>query len=278
LLSIVTTGYATDRIPDITAEILKIAPKLTIYITVSIDGEERTHERNRRMKGGYARSVQTIKRLDELSKAHRNLKVRIETVVSHQNLDQLDGFLRSELIQSHETCFAFAQESERYFNQGTGVALQKSDAKKIAEVLRLVLGHARGHSLEKLMLKMYYRLSARFFGSPQQQVIPCYSGFASVFVGPYGEVRPCVMMPIVGKLQQFDFDLKALLQADAMKKARRTIVEDGCPNCWTPCEAMQTMGQNFGLALYRSLRPAKREPSPGTPLSPAPAGPIDRRV
>ena len=104
------------------------------------------------------------------------------------------------------------------------------------------------------MLTMYYKLSARFFSLPQRQVLPCYSGFASVFVGPYGEVRPCVMMPSVGKLQDFDFDLRRLMQSDLMASSRRAIVEERCPNCWTPCEAMQTMGQNFPLALFRSRK------------------------
>jgi hypothetical protein len=61
------------------------------------------------------------------------------------------------------------------------------------------------------------------------------------------------MMPAVGKLKDFGFDLRALMQSEPMMKSRRTIIEDRCPNCWTPCEAMQAMGQNFGLAWFRSL-------------------------
>jgi MoaA/NifB/PqqE/SkfB family radical SAM enzyme len=254
LLSIVTTGVATEQILDKMTAILDLAPRLRIYVTVSIDGEEAVHERNRRVKGAYARSVRTIEALDKLSRSHGNLKVRIETVLSKQNLEHLDSFLSSHLIKSHETCFAFAQESDRYFNQGAGIALQGSDAETAAQAVRQVLEHPRGLSLEKLMLRTYYRLSARFFRHPHHQVIPCYSGFVSVFVGPYGEVRPCVMMPAVGNLKNFDFDLRDLMRSGPMLQSRRAIIEDRCPNCWTPCEAMQTMGQNFGLAWYRSLR------------------------
>ena len=254
LLSIVTTGVATEQILEKAAAILDLAPRLKLYVTVSIDGKETAHEANRRVKGGFDRSVQTIEGLDRLSRKHPNLKVRIETVVSRQNLESLDDYLRLELIKTHETCFAFAQESERYFNQGTGIALQHSDAGKIGKAVQHVLAHTRGVSLEKWMLRTYYKLSARFFEQPRRQVIPCYSGFASVFVGPYGEVRPCVMMPVAGNLKDFGFDLRALMQSGSMIASRRAIVADRCPNCWTPCEAMQTMGQNFGLALYRSLK------------------------
>lgn len=254
LLSLVTTGVATEQILARLPGILELAPRLKIYVTVSIDGKETVHEKNRRIKGGFARSVQTIEGLDKLSQKHRNLKVRIETVISKQNLEGLDDFLQLELVNNHETCFAFAQESERYFNQGAGIALQDSDAEKIGKTVQQVLKHNQGVSLEKLMLRIYYKLSARFFQNPHHQVLPCYSGFASVFVGPYGEVRPCVMMPVVGNLKDFNFDLRQLMQSEAMVKSRRTIIEDRCPNCWTPCEAVQTIGQNFGLALYRSLR------------------------
>jgi len=253
LLSVVTTGVATEEILAKVAAILEFAPRLKFYVTVSIDGNETAHERNRRIKGGFARSVQTIAGLDKLSQRHSNLKVRIESVISKHNLEQIDAFLELELIKSHETCFAFAQESDRYFNQGTGIALQGSEATKIGQAVQHVLARTRGFSLEKLMLRSYYKLSARFFQNPGHQVVPCYSGFASVFVGPYGEVRPCVMMPAVGKLKDFGFDLRALMQSEPMMKSRRTIIEDRCPNCWTPCEAMQAMGQNFGLAWFRSL-------------------------
>jgi sulfatase maturation enzyme AslB (radical SAM superfamily) len=253
LFSVVTTGVATEEILARVAAILELAPRLKFYVTVSIDGDETAHERNRRIKGGFARSVQTIAGLDKLSRRHGNLKVRIESVISKQNLEQIDSFLELELIKSHETCFAFAQESDRYFNQGTGIALQSSDAKKIGRAVQHILARTRGFSLEKLMLRTYYKLSARFFQNPRHQVVPCHSGFASVFVGPYGEVRPCVMMPVVGNLKNFGFDLRALMKSEPMQQSRRTIVEDRCPNCWTPCEAMQAMGQNFGLAWFRSL-------------------------
>jgi len=254
LFSIVTTGVATEQILARVAAILEFAPRLKFYITVSIDGEKTAHERNRRIKGGFDQSLQTIEGLEKLSRNYGNLKVRIESVISKQNLEQVDTFLESELIKGRETCFAFAQESDRYFNQGTGIALQNSDAEKIGKAVRHVLNRTRGFSLEKLMLRTYYKLSARFFQNPQRQVLPCYSGFASVFVGPYGEVRPCVMMPVVGNLKNFDFDLRGLMQSEPMIQSRRTIVEDRCPNCWTPCEAVQTMGQNFGLAWFRSLK------------------------
>jgi MoaA/NifB/PqqE/SkfB family radical SAM enzyme len=254
LLSIVTTGVATEQILEKVTAILEFAPRLKFYVTVSIDGEKTVHEKNRRVKGGFSQSVRTIELLDQLSRKHRQLQVRIETTLSQQNFEKLDDFLELELIKQHETCFTFAQESERYFNQGTGVGLQPSDSKKIAKTVRQILEHTKGFSLEKLMLKTYYKLSARFFEDPHHQVVPCYSGFASVFIGPYGEVRPCVMMPAVGNLKDFDFDLSELMRSEPMTQARQTIVNDRCPNCWTPCEAMQTMGQNFGLALYRSLR------------------------
>jgi hypothetical protein len=77
------------------------------------------------------------------------------------------------------------------------------------------------------------------------------------------------MMPAVGNLKDFGFDLRELMQSGPMIQARHKIIEDRRPNCWTPCEAMQTMGQNFGLALYRSLRRktaanASDVPAPGS--------------
>jgi hypothetical protein len=45
------------------------------------------------------------------------------------------------------------------------------------------------------------------------------------------------MMPAVGNLKDFGFDLRELMQSGPMIQARHKIIEDRRPNCWTPCEA-----------------------------------------
>lgn len=40
-----------------TRRMLQMTPGLNLYVTVSIGGDERTHEKNRRVPDAYARSV-----------------------------------------------------------------------------------------------------------------------------------------------------------------------------------------------------------------------------
>ena len=67
------------------AEKLKAAGMRTV--SVSIDGLEETHDRQRGLKGGYRRAMEGIKHLIDVGFEH----VQITTVINHENIDQLDA-------------------------------------------------------------------------------------------------------------------------------------------------------------------------------------------
>ena len=54
----------------------------------------------------------------------------------------------------------------------------------------------------------------------------------------------------LGNLRENGFDLAAIWDGDQAVKLQGEIAKSKCPNCWTPCEAYQTVLGN----LLRSAR------------------------
>ncbi|MFH1776951.1 MAG: radical SAM protein [Candidatus Omnitrophota bacterium] len=244
LLSIVSNGILTDKIGSIIKKIAANNPQNRIYIVISIDGDEKTHESLRGIKGIYAQILETIRNLELIEQKYKNIKLRLETTISRYNLHQIDDLLKSELVNKYDISFAFAQESERYFNQGQHIALQKKNRHDLDEILRKILNRTRRYSPEYLIMRKFYQLTFDFFSNPGKQVIPCYSSWASLYLGPWGEIRPCVMMPEVVNIRDYEYDLVKIIKTKRWPVVQNIIREDTCPHCWTPCEAMQTIIQH----------------------------------
>ncbi len=248
LISINTNGLSSDKVLADMEEILSMNPSRRFFSVISLDGTEKVHERLRGIKGSYEKTTDTIYSLKKLSERYKNLNVYAETVISEYNVDELGDFLESDICRDCEIAFAFAQNSD-YYNNEENVKVPVSYVRGMDRILKK--SGIRGY--EGIASKIFYRLAKRQLNDLSRQVIPCYSSFASVFIGPHGNVKPCIMMNPVENLRDYEFDLGELLRGDSFKGVQREIKSSNCPGCWTPCEALQTIIQNFPVACIKSF-------------------------
>ena len=74
---------------------------------------------------------------------------------------------------------------------------------------------------------------------------------ASCFVDSWGNVFPCTIYDRkVGSLRDVDYDLGRIWRAPETVGLQQEIWDYHCPQCWTPCEAYQSI-------LGNVLRPAR---------------------
>ena len=91
-----------------------------------------------------------------------------------------------------------------------------------------------------------------------RRIFTCYSGTHSVFIDPYGDVYPCLMLDRkLGNAKRDGFD--AVWDGAEARAARRFIAERKC-DCWTPCEAGPSLGRSLSpqLAAISKLRRKER--------------------
>ena len=104
---------------------------------------------------------------------------------------------------------------------------------------------------------VYLRLLPAHLASGRSP-LPCASGRASVFVDPAGGVWPCtVYAKRLGSLHERP--LPEILDGPAAARARAVVARDGCPGCWSPCEANPTIVAGLPESLLvRTPRGARR--------------------
>jgi radical SAM protein with 4Fe4S-binding SPASM domain len=65
-------------------------------------------------------------------------------------------------------------------------------------------------------------------------------------VDPQGNIYPCGMWnKRIANLEEIDYKLKNIWNKPETEIVRNQILKKNCPNCWTPCEAYQSILGNL---------------------------------
>jgi radical SAM protein with 4Fe4S-binding SPASM domain len=87
----------------------------------------------------------------------------------------------------------------------------------------------------------------------------CHSLRSSCFIDPFGVVYPCITYTRpLGSLRETAMDLGAIWRTAATANTQREIWDGQCPQCWTACEAYQSILGNAGRVWDRAARPQGR--------------------
>jgi radical SAM protein with 4Fe4S-binding SPASM domain len=110
----------------------------------------------------------------------------------------------------------------------------------------------RGTSLHPVnVLEREYLKRVRKYLETGKTPMRCHAMRSSCFIDSWGNVFPCTIYDKkIGSLRDVDYDLEKIWNSDEAARVQQEIWEYKCPQCWTPCEAYQSIMGNF-------LRPVK---------------------
>jgi radical SAM protein with 4Fe4S-binding SPASM domain len=154
-----------------------------------------------------------------------------------------------------------AQVSEHYYgNDGAaGIALDAATARAELRGYRARRGYAR--SPQQLLEHTYLKYLDDYLQT-QQTPMPCHSLRASCFVDPWGVVYPCITYSRpIGRLRDTGMRLDPIWNAPETAQLQQEIWEGHCPQCWTACEAYQSILGNVLAARFHRPKASGR-PSP----------------
>lgn len=244
LLDFPTTGQQTEKIvPGVERILAARVPKL--LVTVSLDGPPATHDDVRGRKGAFDNAMATFRALRKLRS--RRFDVFLGMTLSSFNQGRIfDTFESVKAVvpdaELRELHVNVAQESAHYYqNEGMG----RTEAAATTELARFV--DARGRRLHPVayLERRYQELVPGFLASGRTP-LPCKALASSVFVDARWNVYPCSMYDApLGNLRDNGFDLDAVWNAEKTVRLQSEIESRKCPNCWTPCEAYQTILGNL---------------------------------
>lgn len=264
LLHFPTNGFLTDRIVGSVERIAGRGPAMTV-VTVSLDGDEATNDEIRGIKGGFARQIATFNALKRIPGITTVLGVTLSAYNIGRFADTFEACAREcPGLTIHDVHLNVAQVSDHYYGN-SGLNEMRPDAAAVRRELdayRRMRGRAR--SVTQLVENTYLSYLDEFLQT-QRTPMPCHALRSSCFIDPWGVVYPCITYTRpIGRLRDTGMRLAPIWDAADTKQVQGEIWEGQCPQCWTACEAYQSILGNV-LAGRGGSRPAAGVLEPADP-------------
>jgi len=256
ILHFPTNGFLTDRIVAGARRVARRGPAHTV-ITVSLDGDERLNDEIRGIKGGFRRQVETFKALRTIPGITAVFGVTLSAYNAGRFKETFEACAREVPgLTIDDVHLNVAQVSGHYYdNSGSAGMLPdlKAAREELAEYRRL---RGRSRTLQQ-RLESNYLAHLNTYLETGRTPMPCHALRASCFVDPWGVVYPCITYSHpIGQLRETGMRLEPIWQSEEARRVQGEIWEGQCPQCWTACEAYQSILGN-ALAGRRESRAAQ---------------------
>ncbi len=249
LLHFASNGFLTDRIVSSMERILKLNPP-KLLMTVSLDAYPELHDSMRGIPGAFEKAVRTFQELRKMNSP--SFKVFLGMTLTEHNYLHVDKSFQTfkaiiKDLEYDELHVNIVQTSGHYYDNLDINTPDPHTMHQVVEEIRKKSRKIRSALLSPVdYLEDRYQTLARVFLETHKCPLRCQALSVSCFMDPTGDVYPCNMYDkVIGNIRNYDYDLRKLLASPEARAARSEIKEGICPQCWTPCEAYQTVIANF---------------------------------
>jgi MoaA/NifB/PqqE/SkfB family radical SAM enzyme len=228
----IPTNSILKTIPEKVERIATSCPESQLIINLSLDGVGEKHDFIRGVVGNFEKFEERLEQLLALRDGLPNLTIGIHSVISVFSVDHLDELI-AYADQSGADQFITEIAEPRVELDTVGLPItpdKQSYAQAIDRLIKYVeskrfAGMAR---ITEAFRVEYYKLVKQILDA-QDQVIPCYAGWASAQIYADGSVWPCcVRADNLGNLRDVDYDFKEIWFGDRIQEVRRSIAAKEC--------------------------------------------------
>ena len=242
-----TNGYNTEVIASTVNNILD-ADKIQLGVSVSLDGIGETHDMLRGVEGCYGRCLETLTSLSSLKTVYPSFATTVGMTLTPSNYHQtLDLY---NLSKQYKADFSLRPEhqSDIYYRNQISNSL-KSHVEEIKIIFRIIaqdIKYKKGLKKSVSFIR-YLRGVLNYIQNPKKRTLPCSAGTGSIFLNPYGDVYPCIMMDEkLGNIR--DDKLNEIMNGEKAENVRGKVSNLACPLCWVECEAYRDiLNDKIGL-------------------------------
>ncbi len=229
-----TNGFFTDRIIGL----CKKYPDLGIRI--SIEGLQMTNDRIRGIPEGYARTQETLRKLQEMGLKDIGFGMTVQDI----NCQDLVPLYKMAEALGYEFATATLHNSHYFHKLDNRIEDKEKVCAEFEKLIRLLLKSRR----PKNWFRAYFNQGLINYIYGNKRFLPCEMGKDGFFVDPYGDVLACngmdKKMPM-GNLNTQSWD--EIWNSEQAQKVREKVKT--CPkNCWMIGSAAPAM-------WHRPLRP-----------------------
>jgi MoaA/NifB/PqqE/SkfB family radical SAM enzyme len=258
-----TNGWYVDRTVEACTAFLQEEKRVTLTVSFSIDAMPEIHNRTRGVADCFEKACETINRLSALRADYPNLRLRVNSVVTPENVSDtrqvIDHFYTNynldehdleivrggdyqhpdftdprEVVEAYRDCVHYA------FDVYAGRAPQNRPA---FQALPGFLGRSISYAFSRATADIK---KDRVFGS--NWPYHCTAGRNIAVIRDSGALAACELRDNIVQLGDYNFNFKAAFQSDKMKQERKLLLQDKC-HCTHGC----FVGNSLQYSVYGTL-------------------------
>jgi Fe-coproporphyrin III synthase len=213
----------------------KFNPK-HLSISLSLDGVFEKHDKVRGINGAFDSLDKTI----EILQSETDVNIGIDFTITPWNYEELIEVYKYTKDKNIKFLTCFAHHSDAYYeNIDISFKWNEKSLHKVETSLKeIVRDKVRNESLFNKLIDPYAFFLSNCSNYQKECKISqnCYSGIHSLFLDPYGNIYPCIILnKKMGNIKDGGFD-KVWTSFEA-EKIRDQINSREC-SCWVACEAV----------------------------------------
>jgi Fe-coproporphyrin III synthase len=269
-VSVPTNGLLPDRIARLAEKIADRFQQINLSFNISIDGFAATHDVIRNGEGSYDKALQTLEKLSQLAKTHRNFRVVINTVIFAGNYDQVVPFAKFIESTGYANNHAFEiirgnpkdvrsksvppDTLRNIYHQLVPIEARyisrdaRSKTKGFLWPLREVM------SLGNLIIK--YQHQWKNYSKAGKWAFPCQAGEGIGVIDYNGNMRICELRMANVKLGDYDFNFKKAWASETIRLEAAVAKTHACDcthTCFINVSMRQAMKSRFFYAPWNYL-------------------------
>jgi radical SAM protein with 4Fe4S-binding SPASM domain len=238
---ITSNGYFTERTKLFCETMFEKFPDKEIFIALSIDDFPENHDQIRKVKGLFAKCMETFAMLKGLP----NVRPSISITISQENYKQAAAIYELLLTQyaidavqlimvRNEGVFTFDESFRQpLLDVYSALSEQLKQDYKTGRLKGFDRNSWRGKVLNRKN-EISRKVLVGYLQSPHYQH-PCQAASLFGVITATGDVYPCeILDKKMGNLRDYEYDLKEIWQNEAAKETRKFISKTKC-NCEYEC-------------------------------------------
>ena len=235
-VAIVSNGYQPSRIIPTVKRLLK-ENDVEIFLSISLDGESRTHNKIRGKSDGYSKAFLTLVELSKLSKSNRQLSVGVNSTYTGDNYHSI-----YKLYQELK-CLNLDYVTLNLIRGATWDSVPDnidiSEYKDLVERKEKLLGkQTNDKAFFNSLIAAKEKLKTRIISNTIIQntsVTQCYAGSLFGVIKDNGDIFACEQLPTsLGNLATVNYDLSQLWFSQTAEGERKAIANREC-HCTYEC-------------------------------------------
>ena len=239
-----TNGLKPKRTEDLCRELVaRKTPNLTV--TVSIDGPESVNDELRGIPGDFRKAVETYKRIREIKGISTYVGMTLYERNSHLIVETLEA-LKKEIpdFRANNLHVNIPHTSGHYYDNSE--TNPKATLQMLDELEKFKNMKERTFTPFEI-IDGIYQGSIREYLESGVSPVDCAALMSSCYLSEMGLLYPCTIWDApLGNIRDSDYRIEEMLHSEKARNLREALLKKQCPNCWTPCEAYQSIFANLG--------------------------------